>query len=192
MALIDRLFGARSADALVREHGPAVARLLRRVLGPRADIDDVFQAVFVEVVRSLPTFTGRAQLGTWIHRVTLNVAYQEMRSRYRERARLDDGEGLDELASGAEDAEGAVLRAESIRRVYEGLETLDPRRRIAVILHDLEGRPLREVAELLDRPLQTVASQVKVGRAELARWFRESERVAAGPSCGAAHERGAR
>ncbi len=177
MALIDRLLGAPSADALVREHGPGVARLLRRMFGPRADIDDTFQAVFVEVFRSLPAFMGRAQLGTWVHRIALNVAYQEMRGRYREQARREDGDALDDMACETLDAEGAVLRAESIRLLYEGLETIDPRRRIAVILHDLEGRPLREVAELLGRPLQTVASQVKVGRAELARWFQAAHVV---------------
>lgn len=175
MALIDRLLGAPSADTLVREHGPAVARLLRRLLGPSADIDDAFQAVFVEVLRSLPAFIGRAKLSTWIHRIALNVAYQELRVRYREQNRRGgDDDTIQDLPCGALDAEDVVLRAESVRLLYEGLETLDPRRRVAVILHDLEGRPLREVAELLGRPLQTVASQVKVGRAELARWFRET------------------
>jgi len=177
MALIDRLRGAIAPASVVRDHGPAVARLLRRLFGPRADVDDVFQAVFVEVLRSLPAYQGRAKMGTWIHRIALNVAYQEMRARYRDRGRwVADGE-IEEHATEVDDAERGMLRNESIRLVYEGLETLDPRRRIAVILHDLEGQTLREVSETLGRPLQTVASQVKTGRAELARWFVEQQKA---------------
>ncbi|MEQ8982022.1 MAG: sigma-70 family RNA polymerase sigma factor, partial [Deltaproteobacteria bacterium] len=76
---------ALKPDQVVRDHAEDVAKQLRRIFGPSADIDDVFQAVFVEVIRSLDKFRGKSKLKTWIHRITLNVAYQEMRMQYRER-----------------------------------------------------------------------------------------------------------
>lgn len=167
MALIDLLLGRPSPEAVVRDYGPQVLRQLRRIFGPRADVDDVYQAVFVEVIRSLPSFAGRSQLKTWVHRITLNVAYQEMRLSYRSKGGTElDEEALSLSAEG--DPETSAVSRQELEILYAALEELDPKKRIAVVLHDIEDKPLREVAEILGRPLQTVASQVRSGRAELA------------------------
>ena len=146
MALISHLRRKPSPEEVVKTHAPQVMRHLRRIFGPHADVDDVFQAVFVEILRSLPRFRGDAQLKTWIHRITLNVAYQ---------ARDD------------------IARSESLGTLYRALSSLEPKKRLPVILHDIEGHTLKEVGELLGRPLQTVASQVRTGRKELAHWYAE-------------------
>jgi RNA polymerase sigma-70 factor, ECF subfamily len=161
-------------EQVVREHSADVLRLLRRIFGPNIDVDDVFQAVFVEVIRSLPAFKGEAKLKTWIHRITLNVAYQEMRVNYRERE-VRSTDDLETLA--VDDPEGArsFERAEQRKMLYEGLKELSPKKRFAVILHDIEGHTLKEISEMTGRPLQTVASQVRTGRAELADWFARRE-----------------
>lgn len=173
MALIDRLRRRPRPEEVVRDHGRHVARLLYRLFGPDADIEDVYQAVFVEVLRSLPAFKGRAKLSTWIHRITLNVAYQEMRVQYRERAVRCAGDP--ELLIADTPAAGCAFdRSDARRALYRGLERLDAKKRIAVLLHDVEGYTLKEVGEQLGRPLQTVASQVKSGRAELARFMAEA------------------
>jgi RNA polymerase sigma-70 factor (ECF subfamily) len=151
-----------------------VMRQLRRMFGPGTDVDDVFQAVFVEVIRSLPSFGGRSQLKTWIHRITLNVAYQEMRMQYRERM-TGSLESAPEVASD-EDLEAEMIDKEALRHLYEGLDQLDPKKRIAVVLHDIEGLPLREIADRVGRPLQTVNSQLRAGRAELAEFLAERRR----------------
>ncbi|MCC7382439.1 MAG: RNA polymerase sigma factor [Deltaproteobacteria bacterium] len=169
MALIDRLLGRPTPEEVVRAHGPTVMRHLRRVFGPRADIDDVFQAVFVEIIRSLPRFRGASELKTWLHRITMNVAYQEMRLQYRSRASLSIDEIPEPVAEG--DLEADLADQQALQLMYAGLETLDAKKRIAVILHDIEGLPLREISEQVGRPLQTVASQLKAGRAELALWI---------------------
>ncbi len=169
MVLIEGLFRRPTPESVVKEHSAYVLQTLRRVFGPRGDIDDVFQAVFVEIFRSLPSFRGRSQLRTWIHRITLNVAYQEMRIQYRSKSEhsIDDEQ---EPASEV-DLEGEFIDRESLELLYEALESLDPKKRIAIILHAIEDRPLREVSELLGRPQGTVASQVRSGRAELAQFI---------------------
>jgi RNA polymerase sigma-70 factor (ECF subfamily) len=166
MALIGDFFRRPPPAEIVAEHGPAVLAQLRRTFGPRADVDDVFQAVFVEVLRSLPRFRGHSSLRTWIHRITLNVAYQEMRLQYRARA-TTSLEEADEPRSD-QDLEADLEQKEAGRRLYEALEDLDPKKRMAVVLHDIEGLTLKEIGRQLGRPLQTVATQVRTGRAELA------------------------
>ena len=55
--------------------------------------------------------------------------------------------------------------------LYEALATLDPKKRMAVVLHDIEGMTLKEISEHLGKPLQTVASQVRSGRSDLAAYL---------------------
>jgi len=170
MALIELLFRPPSPEEVVRTHGPAVMRQLRRMFGPHADVDDVFQAVFVEVLRSLPRFRAESKLKTWIHRITLNVAYQEMRMNYRSRGTFAPLDDVSEPSTDV-DLEADLLDKQSLEILYAGLGQLNEKKRIAVILHDIEGMTLREISERLGRPLPTVASQVKAGRAELAMWM---------------------
>jgi RNA polymerase sigma-70 factor (ECF subfamily) len=152
-------------DEIVRAHGPSIWRLLKRIFGQHADVDDTFQQVMLEVVRALPSFEGRSDIATWIHRIALNVAYQRMRRGYRG-VEVD----LDEAEPKAADVdvESIVADAEAARRLYEALEALPPKKRIAVVLHDVEGLTLKEIGERLGIPLQTVASQLHSGRAQLA------------------------
>ena len=172
MALISHLRRKPSPEEVVKPHAPQVMRHLRRIFGPHADVDDVFQAVFVEILRSLPRFRGDAQLKTWIHRITLNVAYQEMRFSYRERE-VRSYEDTSDLLEHTACARDDIARSESLGTLYRALSSLEPKKRLPVILHDIEGHTLKEVGELLGRPLQTVASQVRTGRKELAHWYAE-------------------
>ena len=179
------LLGVRSASEVVEEHGPLVYQHLRRIFGPGADIDDVFQAVCVEVVRSLPSYRGRASLATWIRRITWNVAYEEMRLHYREAplTPLEVAEAGAPLAAPGDDPEAAYARQEALEHLYAALATLPPKERLAVVLHDIEGRKLREISEATGSPVPTVASQLQSGRARLTEWMQEH---AAGKRAGVA------
>jgi len=167
MSLVSNIFQRPASSAVVRDHAAMVYRQLRRIFGPAADIDDAFQAVFVEVLRSLPTFAGRSKLSTWIRRITWNVAYQEMRLSYRE-PKTTGLEAAELAHARTDDAEATAAAAESMRRLYLALEILDPKERLAVVMHDIEGSTLKEIARALGRPLQTVASQLHAGRARIA------------------------
>src|SRR5215469_4393824 len=65
---------------LYERHRGDVARLVYRMLGARADFEDVVQEVFVQVYRSLKDFRGQAKFSTWLHRVTVNVVLMHRRS----------------------------------------------------------------------------------------------------------------
>lgn len=149
-------------EQVVRDCARQVQTDLRRIFGPRAELDDLTQTVFVEVLRALPGFIGRSRLETWVRRITWNVAYQEMRQGYR-RARWETREEIEAVAPAAHDPEHRVRLA----RLYDALDALSPKHRVVVVLHDIEGYTLKEIATALGRPLQTVASQLHSGRALL-------------------------
>jgi RNA polymerase sigma-70 factor (ECF subfamily) len=172
--VIGRLLWRPDPEAVVRQFGPQVFRQLRRIFGPGADIDDVYQAVFIEVLRSLPGFVGRSKLSTWIQRITWNVAYQEMRMQYRRQRE----QSLDEEAALAADEslETQIDRRAEMARLYAALTDLDPKERAVVIMHDIEGQTLRHIGQELGRPVPTVASQLYAGRECLAKALRRLPR----------------
>lgn len=154
-----------SAEQVVRQHARQVQGHLRRIFGPRDDIDDLCQMVFVEVLKALPSFAGRSKLGTWIRRITWNVAYQEMRQSYRRHRWMVDTLP-DEVATSPSDS--PETQAQLIQ-LYDALETLATAQRLVVALHDIEGQTLKEISQALGKPPSTVASQLYAGRQALAR-----------------------
>ena len=177
MSVLDTLGIKRSRlspQHVVEQYGPHVYRQLKRIFGPHADVDDVFQAVFVEVLRSLPSFRGRSKLSTWIRRIAWNVAYQEMRTQYRH---LCVGPLIVEPISPEQPVDDLAQRNRDLDRLYRALAQIDPKLRAAIILHDIEDKTLKEVAEILGRPLQTVASQVRTARARLTEQMARQENV---------------
>jgi RNA polymerase sigma-70 factor, ECF subfamily len=162
-----------TAEDLVRTHGPTVWRLLQRMFGSDADIEDTFQQVMLELVRALPGFRGDSEVSTWVHRVALNIAYQRMRQQYRSNEVELEQAGS---APAEVDVEAEVAGAQAARMLYACLEALPPKKRMAVVLHDIEGLTLRAIGERLGIPLQTVASQLQSGRAMLAEELRERRR----------------
>src|SRR5947209_2212214 len=68
-------------DKVVREYGPRVYNLARRMLNNDADAEDVTQDVLLRVVRKLDSFRGEAAVPTWLHRVTVNTALDYRRRR---------------------------------------------------------------------------------------------------------------
>src|SRR5215475_5700043 len=85
-------------EEVFREYGPRVYSLARRMLGNDADAEDVTQDVLVQVVRKLGTFRGEANLGTWLHRVTVNAALAHRQKRAR-REQREHHEPLDLIFS---------------------------------------------------------------------------------------------
>ena len=153
--------GDRAAQTrLFRDEVRRVHGLLYRVLGPSGPHEDLIQETFLRVFRSLPQFRGDSQLSTWIGGIALNVAYGHLRSNPPPAVRLELVP--DARAASCCSAPGASAR-EGLRRLYQLLERMDPRLRIAFTLHAIDGRPLREVAELMKASI--VATKARVWRA---------------------------
>lgn len=145
---------------LFREEVRRVHGLLYRVLGPNGPHEDLIQETFLRVFRSLPQFRGESQLTTWIGGIALNVAYGYLRSNPPPAVRL---ELVPDARVDESEAEQQVAARQGLRRVYQLLERMDPRLRIAFTLHAIDGRPLREVADLMSASL--VATKARVWRA---------------------------
>lgn len=129
------------------------------IMGNNQGIDDVLQDTFFTVFRSLHQYRGEARLSTWIERCAVRIAYGYLK--HGRRARLEVIE--DAALSPSPSPEQRMLIREAGARLYEILDTLPPKLRIAYVLHVLDERPLAEVARLTDATV--VATKLRVWRA---------------------------
>lgn len=139
---------------------------LYRVLGSNRDMEDLLQETFLEVFRSLPRFRGEAKLSTWVDRIAARVAYGYLRRRRPPATHL---EAVPEPAATGPTADHSVAARDAARRLYRVLDRLDDKMRIAFALHVVDGRPLREVAEIMDASLVATKSRVWRARREIER-----------------------
>lgn len=156
------LEGPPEFHALFRDHARYVWRCLRHLGVPDADADDVCQEVFLTAHRRLSTFEGRSAIRTWLYGIALRVASDYRRSAYVRRERVT-AEPTDEHAAGSEPTPQAELR----RELSTLLERLDDERREVVVLYEIEGFTMKEVAELVGCPLQTAYSRLYSAREQL-------------------------
>jgi RNA polymerase sigma-70 factor (ECF subfamily) len=130
------------------------------------------QEVFVVVHRRLPSFEGRSSLRTWLYGICLRVASDfRRRARVRyERTASDPARDLSESASLAPDE-----RARARAQLRNLLAALDDDKREVLVLYEIEGLPMSEVAEILGCPLQTAYSRLHAARARLVALAAEQE-----------------
>ena len=143
------------------EHAPYVIRTLRHLGISEADVEDVAQEVFVTVHRKLPEFEGRAKLRTWLYAICLRVASDHRRRAYVVRERAMESPPVD---SGARTGDEPDTSLESRTFVLQLLGELDEDKRNVLVLYEIEGLTMREVAEVVGCPLQTAYSRLHAAR----------------------------
>lgn len=155
------------------EHARYVIRTLRHLGIKEADVDDVAQEVFLTVHRKLPEFEGRSKLRTWLYAICLRVASDHRRRAYVVRERVTDSPPVD---TGERTGAEPDTSLESRAFVEQLLGQLDDDKRAVLVLYEIEGLTMREVAEVVGCPLQTAYSRLHAAREILhAAWLRSSE-----------------
>jgi RNA polymerase sigma-70 factor, ECF subfamily len=155
---------AREGDAaafeqLYRENVNRVYALCCRLCGDAALAEELTQEVFVRAWRKLASFRGESAFSSWLHPLTVNVAYSERRSRVRRESRVTATEDL----SGYE-APGAPAAASGAGIDLErALATLPDGAREVFVLHDVEGYKHDEIAALTG--IATGTSKAQLHRA---------------------------
>lgn len=140
-----------------------VSRIVYKVLGPDADLEDVVQDVFVEVFRSIDKFKGQAKITTWLYRVCYNVALQKVR---RVKRRPEGYLAPREEIPSHETPLRALERKDSARIVYDILDTIAPKKRMVFVLHEIIGMSSKEIAGIVGTNVLTVRTRLHYGRKE--------------------------
>ncbi|RYZ01978.1 MAG: RNA polymerase sigma factor [Myxococcales bacterium] len=155
------------------EHARYVIRTLRHFGVKEADVDDVAQEVFVTVHRKLPEFEGRSKLRTWLYAICLRIASDYRRRAYVVRERPTSSPPVD---GGERSGDEPDTSLESRTFVQKLLETLDEDKRVVLVLYEIEGLTMREVAEVIGCPLQTAYSRLHAARELLREAWQRAEK----------------
>lgn len=193
-----------SMEAVFRAHAQPLARLLRRIVGPSAEIEDLLQETFANAITAFKTFRGEASIKTWLHRIAIHVAHQHLRRpRHCREVSLDSRD--DEPRAGAErightsghrttsdphdqSSGDGVEERELARRLYVHLEAIDATKRIALTLFAIEGYSVDEIAALMKASRTATRSRIFWARRALMKrmerdpFFAESSNTRGGGS----------
>jgi len=155
--------GDREAfEELVRRNQHRVFAVAGGILRRREDVEDIAQQVFVKAYFSLKRFDQRAAFSTWLYKITVNECWDLLRKK-KVRPLLYESDLSEEQAQQFGAADKLQSRAQDIsdkleaqQRVQRLLQGLDPRDRMMLILKEVEGFAIEEIAEILNLNANTV------------------------------------
>lgn len=165
---------SRAFDVLVERYHERVHATVYHMTGNREDAFDLTQEAFVKAYRSIRFFRGQSSFYTWVYRIAVNRTLNFLKKRNRQAAysleELDTTIGLDEtyreLASHDTPVRGAKLN-ELGQRLNEALQKLSNNHRMVVTLHDIQGMPHEQIANLMRCSMGTVRSRLFYARRQL-------------------------
>lgn len=156
----------------VERHYERIYAFLYRLAQNESLAQDLTQDTFAAAWGSMDQFEGRSSLGTWLHKIALNIYRDHTR---RSRGPVDSLEDWDSVSS-PDPAPGLIecLAAEELQsKVKEAVGQLPEIYREAVILRCYQGLKYREVADLLEVPLGTIQHRLHVAFEKLRAALRE-------------------
>jgi RNA polymerase sigma-70 factor (ECF subfamily) len=152
----------RAFGELVGRHSDRLWGTALRTLRDPEDAADAVQEALLSAYRRAATFRGEASVRTWLHRIVVNACIDRIR---HERMRPTVPWPDRDLPARRPDP---AVELATRMAVDEALAALPAEQRIAVVLVDVQGCPVAEVAEILQVPVGTVKSRCARGRARLA------------------------
>ena len=148
-------------EQLVRRHQHRVFAVAGGILRRREDVEDIAQQVFVKAYFSLKRFDQRAAFSTWLYKITVNECWDLLRKK-KVRPLVYESDLSEEQARqfSAPDRGGSVQdiseKLEAQEHVERLLEGIDKRDRMMLILKEVEGFAVEEIAEILNLNANTV------------------------------------
>ena len=167
----------QALQALYQRYWRRILNYLYRFTGNRSMAEDLTQDTFFQVVRYLPRYRPIGSVGGWIYRIARNVALHSIRHRALiKEVSLDEPLELEEGSVNRADVvpstdpkpDEAVGKLEIAELVQQTLLKVAPVYREVLILCDIEGYSYQSAADLLHCPINTIASRLARGRAQLA------------------------
>jgi RNA polymerase sigma-70 factor, ECF subfamily len=149
-------------EELIRRHQNRVFAVASGILHRREDVEDIAQQVFLKAYFSLKRFDQRAAFTTWLYKITVNECWDLLRKKKVRplvyEAELSEEQGRQYIAAGertdrAPDISERLATRQTVESLLEGL---DERDRLMLILKEVEGFSVQEIAEILDLNGNTV------------------------------------
>jgi RNA polymerase sigma factor (sigma-70 family) len=151
----------RAHEAIYRAYERPVYTLVRRLILRSAVADEIFQEVFVEILRSIGSYAGEGSFSGWVRSIAVSKCLMYLRSPWHRSLLWLDAETSEATAPALpDDGPGADLQATAQADLERALASLPPLARTVVWLHDVEGYTHGEIAAALGRTIAFSKSQL--------------------------------
>ncbi|MGH9714972.1 MAG: RNA polymerase sigma factor [Candidatus Acidiferrales bacterium] len=160
-------------EELIRRHQRRVTALVGSILRRREDVEDVVQQVFLKVFVSLRRFDLRAAFSTWLYKIAVNECWDYLRKKkvrplvYESDLSEEQVSRLDGIVSADRPSVGPSERAEVKELLEWMLDKLPEQDRQMLVLKEMEGFSVHELAEILGLNVNTVKVRLFRARARL-------------------------
>ena len=175
-SLVDRL-KARDKDAmeeLIRLHGSKLYGLALQIMRNEDDAQEVMQDALLAIWNKVGMFEGRSAFSSWMYRVTANVALMRLRKQKKfehnvslESQDPDKDVPIIQLPDTREQPDATALRVELGERVRGAIDALPEPYRSTVLLADVDGLSLAEIAEATESSVPAIKSRLHRARLAL-------------------------
>lgn len=172
--------GKREAfDELIRRHQRKAVAVSYRLLGNSHDAAEVAQDAFMKAYSSVKTLESPEKFGGWLMRIVSNLSLNRRRGRRQVSTLpgdelLGSGEGMSGDAAGkgvqtgrADDPYQQLEGKELGKQLWDALDKLTDKQRIAMVMFTIEGMPQKEIAEAMQCGIEAVKWHVFQGRKRL-------------------------
>ncbi|MDH5397868.1 MAG: RNA polymerase sigma factor [Cyclobacteriaceae bacterium] len=166
--LVDRLKSKDKVayEELIDRYNTMVYNTSMGFLGNADEAEDAAQEVFITVFEKIHKFEKRAQLKTWIYRITVNVCLQQLRKRKNKMRSIFTGKAINEPADFKHP--GLVMEeAEMAKMLYNALLELPDDQQTAFTLLKLEGLSYEEIGEVMKKSKSSVESLLHRAKSNL-------------------------
>jgi RNA polymerase sigma-70 factor, ECF subfamily len=156
----------RAFGEIVTRYQRMVARTVKGMLGDSVFAEDIGQEVFIKLFNSLQEFRGESKLSTYIQKIAVNLALNEIKRRKRFFSMFSQKANNEMFEFEVADSD-TEERKEASEIVNKALLAMDPKFRIILTMRMLQGYSTKETAEILDLPLGTVLSRLSRAQEQL-------------------------
>jgi RNA polymerase sigma-70 factor (ECF subfamily) len=166
---------AAAFDALYARHKGGVYRYLLRHCGNAGTADELFQDVWLNVIRARASYAASARFTTWLYRIAHNRFIDHWRAqRGVEWVSADPGDDDSDPLAGiagprGDEPDARADAREQRARIAAALARLPPVQRDAFLLHQEGGLELAEIAALTGTGTETIKSRIRYAQAKLRR-----------------------
>jgi RNA polymerase sigma-70 factor (ECF subfamily) len=166
-------------EALIRRYQGWVFTLALRMVGDRAEAEDMAQEIFFKAYQGLKGFKGSSRFSTWLYAIASHHCLNQLEARRcrpfqfgrsgigQNGAHKDPPAALEQVADQAPRADALLERADLARIVQAELCNLTEEHRIILVLREIQGLSYQEIAEALGLELGTVRSRLHRARMEM-------------------------
>ncbi len=153
-------------DFLVIKYQHRIIQLVNRYVKDIGDAQDLAQETFIKAYRAIGSFRGEAAFYTWLYRIAINTAKNDLVSRSRRHSDyqidIQEAEVYENVAQlqNIETPETELLNEEILATIRKTIDSLPEEMRVAIMLCEFDGLSYEEIAQAMDCPIGTVRSRI--------------------------------